>query len=76
MKCFTEAVCQITDSRTHVAFLSECRAIWQSGLRVISVYGYKDGVLDVQKYTDNLKNLPEVSGIEHRKITVDKTGLG
>lgn len=56
--------------------MSECRAIWQSGLRVISVYGYKDGVLDVQKYTDNLKNLPEVSGIEHRKITVDKTGLG
>lgn len=33
--------------------------IGQSGLRVISVYGDKDGVLDMEKYTDNLKNLPE-----------------
>ncbi len=32
--------------------------IRQSGLRVISVYGDKDGVLDMEKYTGNLKNLP------------------
>lgn len=33
--------------------------IRQSGLKVISVYGDKDGVLDMEKYTDNLQNLPE-----------------
>lgn len=33
--------------------------IGQSRLKVISVYGDKDGVLDMEKYTDNLKNLPE-----------------
>lgn len=32
--------------------------IRQSGLRVISVYGDKDGVLDMEKYAGNLKNLP------------------
>lgn len=33
--------------------------ISQSGLKVISVYGDEDGVLDMEKYTDHLKNLPE-----------------
>lgn len=32
--------------------------IRQSGLRVMSVYGDKDGVLDMEKYMGNLKNLP------------------
>lgn len=33
--------------------------ISQSGLQVLSVYGSRDGVLDREKYTENLTNLPE-----------------
>lgn len=32
--------------------------ISQSGLQVLSVYGTRDGVLDMEKYTDNLTKLP------------------
>jgi len=32
--------------------------ISQSGLQVLSVYGSQDGVLDIEKYTENLTNLP------------------
>ena len=40
------------------AYAAEGEDIRQSGLRVISAYGDKDGVLDMEKYRDNLKNLP------------------
>lgn len=33
--------------------------ISQSGLEVLSVYGSRDGVLDMEKYASNLINLPE-----------------
>lgn len=33
--------------------------ISQSGLDVLSVYGSRDGVLDMEKYANNLINLPE-----------------
>ncbi|MDE7416415.1 MAG: alpha/beta hydrolase [Lachnospiraceae bacterium] len=33
--------------------------ISQSGLEVLSVYGSRDGVLDMEKYSNNLVNLPE-----------------
>ena len=33
--------------------------ISQSGLEVLSIYGNKDGILDMDKYTKNLINLPE-----------------
>lgn len=33
--------------------------ISQSKLKVLSVYGSRDGVLDREKYTENLTNLPE-----------------
>ncbi|MDE5824044.1 MAG: alpha/beta hydrolase [Lachnospiraceae bacterium] len=33
--------------------------ISQSGLEVLSVYGSRDGVLDMEKYTNNLVNLPD-----------------
>lgn len=33
--------------------------ISQSGLDVLSVYGNRDGVLDMEKYTSSLINLPE-----------------
>lgn len=32
--------------------------ISKSGLQVLSVYGSEDGVLDIEKYTDNRTNLP------------------
>ena len=31
----------------------------ETGLRVLSVYGSEDGVLDLKKYEDNRKNLPD-----------------
>lgn len=36
--------------------------ISQSGLKVLSIYGSRDGVLDMEKYTSNLVNLPESMG--------------
>ncbi|MDE6052712.1 MAG: alpha/beta hydrolase [Lachnospiraceae bacterium] len=33
--------------------------ISQSGLEVLSVYGSRDGVLDMEKYSNNLANLPD-----------------
>ena len=40
--------------------------ISQSGLDVLSVYGSRDGVLDMEKYDGNLVNLPE--GMEEYEI--------